>query len=520
MNLNKFIRSKIFKMNTIIIVFFSLSIVILLSFFIIRNHILEENSVKSLKNYLSIQTHYFFVESEENYNERMKNLLLIYYNNNYENIDDFMNYVKKELSQNNQEELIVDSANFYLINSQGIIYESDFEKDIGVDIKRASMLWNKLKNLTPGKIFLDTIAEEVRTGRNRLYSYLKLDNGDIFELGLSFKNISKFYIKIKNELKENIVEFNIFNSYYMSLLNNDQDLTKNQKIFFNESYKENKLISKRGFLKDEYFYTISSDFGNKYLLFSVKNHYLISLIIIITISMVILYFYIKYLRKKVLEDVNNLSSVVSDIAKDMTFFDKNSNSNLDYIYTGVNEIDVISKRYIDLSKEINTSFEVLKAMNEQLEEYYRNNELLIEKMNKLTKLVVEIKKYKKDDEIFSEIFNMLFDFIPVSDTGLLIRLDQDYIRVVDAKGYDVEKINQLKISTKNYIGLDKITIVKGNNPEIRTIDYSNVPVEKYNKLKELIYPVEYSLYIPIKTDNQRYGAITLNILETKKNIFR
>ena len=234
------------------------------------------------------------------------------------------------------------------------------------------------------------------------------------------------------------------------------------------------------------------------------------------ISIFFLLYYLRYLRNQILNDVNQMSSVVSDIAKDMTFFDKDSDSQLDYTYTGINEVDIISKRYITLSKEINASFEVLKAMNEQLEEYYKNNEQLIDKMNKLTKIVVEIKNYKKDDEIFSEIFNMMFDFIPVSDTGLLIRLDNDFVRVVDAKGYDIQKINDLEISTDNYIGLEGITIIKGNNPEIRTIKYTNIPKEKYEKLKELIYPVDYSLYIPIKSNHKRYGAITLNILEPNK----
>ncbi|MGM0640338.1 MAG: HD domain-containing phosphohydrolase [Thermotogota bacterium] len=516
MKLKEFIRSKIIKICTIVIISFLILITLVLSFFIIRNDILERSNVKTLTNYLTQQTKYFFLESEEHYNELLSDLLSTFYNDWEGNIKEFMLYADDYLSSSNKEELIVEDVNYYYINKNGIIYESDFEKDIGVDIKNAADLWDKLINLNPGEVYLDTIAEEIRTGRNRLYSYLKLNNGDIFELGLSFENIHLFYEDLKENLNNRIVDINIFSSYFISILNTERDVTDKQKEFFKESLISQELVLNKGLFEDEYYYTIKSEYGNKYILFNITNNYILGVLSVVIISIVFLIFYLKYLRNQILKEINKSSSVVSDIAKDMTFFKKESDSQLDYTYTGINEIDIISKRYMALSKEINASFEVLKAMNEQLEEYYKNNEHLIEKMNKLTKLVVEIKNYKKDDEIFSEIFNMMFDFIPVSDTGLLIRLDYDFLRVVDAKGYEIEKINNLEISTDNYVGLDGITIIKGNNPEIRTIKYTNIPEEKYEKLKELIYPVAYSLYIPIKSNHKRYGAITLNILEPNK----
>lgn len=514
MTLKKFIESKVLKINVILIVSFFLIIMSLIFFFIIRNERLEKSNINTFLNYLSIKTDQIFIKSEEYYNKLLEKSLNDYYNNNFPNIAYLIDDIKFKVKES-EVDLKVEDINYYFINENGIIYESDYQQDIGVDISNTSLLWEKLNQIEPGEVYLDSIAEEVRTGRNRLYAYLNLDNGHYFEIGISFKNISEVYEELVKELNFRISDISIYNSYYISLFENVEP-TEEMKNNFKRSIENNSIVINNGVLKDDYYYTIESDYGYKYISFTVKNDQIIIFLFFIILSFILLLVYLNTLRNRINKNINLLSNVVSDIAKDMTFFNKDSNSELNYEHTGINEIDTISKRYLDLTKEINSSFEVLKIMNEQLEGYYRNNELLIERMNKLTKIVTEFKNYKKEDEIFSEVFNLLFDFIPESDTGILIRSDEEYIRVVDAKGYEIEKINNLKIVSDKYLSLDTITIIQGNNQETRTTKYSDIPIEKYEELKSLIYRVEYSLYIPIISNYKRYGAIILNIIEKDK----
>lgn len=514
MTLKNFFENKIFKINIILIISSFLMIISLLAFFSIRNENLEQSNLKIFVNYLSYKIENIFYESERYYNDFLEHSLKDYYNNDYPNIESFIDDLKYEL-KNVKKELIVENINYFFINQKGIIYESDYKEDIGVDISNTSILWKKLTKINPGEVYLDSIAEEVRTGKNRLYAYLRLDNGDFFEIGLSFKNFSEIYENLKNELSPTVSDISIYSSYYISLLG-DKKVTKEMKDFFKQSIEKNSLIVDKSILRDSYYYVIESDYGYKYITFSVKKEQRLILLIIILLSIFLVYIYINILKNKIGKDIYSLSSAISDIAKDMSFFDKENNLEFSYKYTGIDEIDTISKSYLEMTKEIKSNFKELKTINKKLEEYLKNNELLVDRMNKLTKVVIEFKNYKKNDEIFLEVFNLLFDLIPESDTGLLIQTDEEYLRVVDSKGYEKDKINNLKISSKNCFGLDNVSIIKGKDSKIKNFKCFDESNEKFEELKKYIYEIENLLYIPISSNSKKYGTIILNIIEKNK----
>lgn len=173
-----------------------------------------------------------------------------------------------------------------------------------------------------------------------------------------------------------------------------------------------------------------------------------------------------------------------------------------------NELEKSNERF-------EASNEQLEATNEELVFAYHTNEVLINKMNKMTDLTMNLNDISNKNEILAKAFNYLFDFIPEADFGLILRIDDEYLNIIDSRGFNKEDFNNLKIKSNTYTGMNKIKIIE-NFEEIQTLDTEKIPKEKYSALKKLLNKVSKVLYIPIHTDDKFYGSISLYINEKEK----
>ncbi len=99
-------------------------------------------------------------------------------------------------------------VNFYLISPQGVIYATDYATDLGLDIGKNQKFWNRfIENIEKEKIIFQNSASESLTGRRRVYIYKKLNNGDIFEIGLLInENIADKYLSIVSNFESLFLE--------------------------------------------------------------------------------------------------------------------------------------------------------------------------------------------------------------------------------------------------------------------------------------------------------------------------
>ena len=136
-SLNNFINNKLKKITFLsIIIFFIIFIIFtFLNYTAIKNAKFSET--KQAVNYITLKMDYFFNYSEIYYNNFLSKHLNIFYEKyNKDNFDiiNFMDELKEEIRNSDFKYLKSDKINYYLINSSGIIYESDFDKDIGLNI--------------------------------------------------------------------------------------------------------------------------------------------------------------------------------------------------------------------------------------------------------------------------------------------------------------------------------------------------------------------------------------------------
>jgi diguanylate cyclase (GGDEF)-like protein len=78
------------------------------------------------------------------------------------------------------------SVNWYLVNSEGVIYRTNYATDMGFSIKKAvPNYWlKKINVLKDRQELIETLAFEYNTVSPRTYAYKRLPDGDIFEIGI------------------------------------------------------------------------------------------------------------------------------------------------------------------------------------------------------------------------------------------------------------------------------------------------------------------------------------------------
>ena len=215
-------------------------------------------------------------------------------------------------------------------------------------------------------------------------------------------------------------------------------------------------------------------------------------------------------RKKTLKSIEAPIKELTTIIKDMENYRENKFSEVIYNESKIEEIDLVSKNYLKMMEEINSSFEQLEAYSEDLTYAYQNNEVLINKMNKILDLTLGFNEYSLKDEILIKTFNSLFDFIPEADGGLLLKIEGKYFDFIASKNYDIKELNDLKIDSNAYIPQKEIQIVNPTN-KIKTINSSLISEKQEKVLGELLKKPKSTLYIPIFTEDKFYGSMTLHI---------
>ncbi|HPE68361.1 MAG TPA: GGDEF domain-containing protein [Thermotogota bacterium] len=80
----------------------------------------------------------------------------------------------------------LEDINWYLISPEGIIVQTDYPNDLGLDIPAVvPQYWKLLDKLQPGELRLEPLLFETQTNRPRFYGYIRLDDGSFLEIGLA-----------------------------------------------------------------------------------------------------------------------------------------------------------------------------------------------------------------------------------------------------------------------------------------------------------------------------------------------
>ena len=343
-------------------------------------------------NYFFNQTAQEIKKIEQQYNQQLKSNLLNFYKNYTTSKDKAylkqnMSQIKKEIYQLDKEQkLEIEKINYYFINSQGTIFATDYEPDLGLDLSQSEQFWSKLKQLQPGEVLLLPFDDETLTSRMRLYAYLKLPDGNYFEIGLLFKDLQHLLAKQIKSINQNpSFKLKLFTYEFDPLFEGTEQLSTAEKKLLKKSDQQNKLIFKeQSWFEEKYYQAWQSQQGNLYALLEV-DHNSLRMILNLTILLFIVIIVAVYLAKQKLhKKIEQILIPVQKISEDMNNFYKDQETNLDIGDTGIIEIDNIIDNYTNMATEISASYQQLEAYSEELE---NKNQALEQTKRKLRKII-------------------------------------------------------------------------------------------------------------------------------------
>jgi PAS domain S-box-containing protein len=347
-----------------------------------------ENSIKDFVR----DTSEFVSRQEQIYNRQLKKNLLDFYSGynssqDKEYIATQMEQIKSKIkSFDSGKELKVEEINYYLINQQGKIYDTDYNRDKGLDLSQEDEFWFKLKALEEGEVLLLPFDNETLTSKMRLYAYLKLPDDNYFELGISFNNLQGLLNQRLTSINQDSnLELKLFTYDFDSLFNSNWELSAAEKDFLLQSKEGGELVAiEDSIFSETYYQSFSSEYGDLYAVLDLDYKSLrlfLNLIIVVLIFVLV----VIYLTSRRLEDkIENIITPIQAIAQDMNDFNQGKEVDFDLEETGIKEFDNIISNYKQMAIEVSASYQQLEAYSEELE---TTNHQLTSNKRKLRKII-------------------------------------------------------------------------------------------------------------------------------------
>ena len=492
----------------IILFLILLSIVSLVYQYIYNN---QKQQVETLISYFFNNTAELLSGVENKYNQQLKANLLNFYEgysgrNKQKYADKEIKRIRQQIYQMSQaHEIKVKAINYYLINPQGKIFATDYKPDQGLDLSKIEEQWSKLQKLEPGEVLLLPFNDEVTTSRMRLYAYIKLPDGNYFELGILFENLNKLLSKRVEKINQNPdLKLQLFTSGFDPLFRQnfkqDLKLSQEKKKLLKKSGRENKLINHEiSFYEQNYYQAWSSEYGNLYAVLNINHTPLQISFNLILVLLVVILIAIYLGRQKLHQRVEEILIPIQKVASDMNQFYKDEEKDINIDDTGIIEVDNIIDNYINMAHEVRASYQQLEAYSEELE---NKNKELAKNKNRIRKIID-----LSPNHIF--IKNRAGKYILANQTHADF-FDKKVEKLQGAVDKDFEQFDDVKL--KKLAAEDKEVIDKEEKQVFK--DYV---IDKEGK--EKVYE---STKIPFKEEDNTYMlAIARNItkeLETKNKI--
>ncbi len=536
LSLEELVNKRFIKFTVILFVMF---ITITISAFYVFHFYIYERELKDVENDINNfftdfnNEIYYFEESYQMIAEKqLRDIYEIYLNDPNPDLTSIKNKIAKEFSNVDIIGPSLNQTHYYIINQQGLVIDTNYQRDMGLNLSMFTEFWSKLENLKPGEMFLPSIDDETRTGKLRLYSYIKLPDGKIYEIGLNFKNIEEYILNSLRRIVSNTnTNFILISSDFKPFFNTNYSVTEKDKFFFEQSLNQNSVIKESsGFLKNTYYkgwQSNNSSYNNRFIKIIVNHRtlkiLLISLILFFLLNLSFFYFF----RRDLKDVIKEISNPVITLSKTMSSFDTDQvikEKELGLPKSKIKEIDRINESYLNMVDEIKASYEQLAAyneklmaMNDELEESYQELEEQNNRFNKLINLITHHHSENRDNDIFlSNLLNTAVEIIPEADYGSVYTYENNKVNYIDAIGFDLEKLQNMDLPAENFHKSNE-TIESVN--DFKELNNKMSKKKEIKQLESTLDMIKETIFCDLTVKGEKRAGISLDIASVSDENF-
>ncbi|MGM0471625.1 MAG: HD domain-containing phosphohydrolase [Bacillota bacterium] len=460
----------------------------------------EQKRVEATLKSLFRDVDTFFQRVEIHYGDQLRSSLHQFYRNY--NSDDTptelrtkIKEVKSDFEVAKDDIYQIKEINYYLIDSSGTVITTDYQPDQSLNLFEIPGLKSKLINLEPGEVFLQPVNQERQSEQLRLYGYIKLPDGRLFELGISFNHLKEGLSELVSNIRaEEHLDLALFTYRFNKLFDTGLEVKQPDMNFLQQAKDEGGLVKKEeSFLKEVYYKSWSSNYGQLYAIISVEHHAFAIILKLIYTLLIFLFIAWIIFNQIIREKVKEIIEPIGVIANDMEQFHQTYEPNLDLDETGILEIDNIIDNYKEMANEISVGYQQLEAYSEELED---KNKELEEKQTKLRKII-----NLAPDHIFMKDQDGNFELVNSTHANFY------NLSISEMEGKNEREIHHIPEETEKYLAADQEMINEGKMQE--TEDITTAPNGEQHILKMVKIPFE-------KDDETHILAVGQDITEEKE----
>lgn len=535
-SLNRIINSKL------TFVFFVLSIIIVILVAIFTNGFVK-NVIYNYINELTLDSVYSSLELfdgtiitlESSYDKLLTNLILKL-GNDIENqqpiselapaeISTSLNKILYDLGSELQllgiAEYLYYSVYYYVITPGGKVLRTNRYGYYEVNVN----LSQELKELDKGKVLLNRLSYDSITGKPRKDAYLGLSGGYLLKISIPFDTdvFNKLTTQLEELKNKNIFikDIGIYKDLYTSISGNRRKLTDTDREYFRQISDDQCYLStdNRGFsstyylkwtperygyveIVNPYYIKIQLDFAQH--LSSLSRIISVSISGILFLAFLIIYLINKKISRRITEPFVELARSMTQLGnKDLTVIDE------DLERTDIKEVNMLLASYQEMTSELSSTFEELKAINEELEASYEESYNLAENLNNIIKVATKLTDtvFEDTEKFLIELFYVAMRLIPEADYGSVYVVEDGVIKYIEAVGHDLEKIQQVPI-TVNYLNEQEVV---NYIEDIDTEDYDKKDEELREKILASKKPIKSTLTIQLYVGEELAGGLCYDI---------
>jgi len=534
LSLSEIVNKKFIKFSIILFIVF---ITISVAAFYVFHFFIYEREVEDVENDIN---HYFTdLNNKINYLEesyhltaekQLKSVYNIYKSNPNPSLNEIHNELEKRFFDRDVVGPDLDAVHYYIINENGIITKTSYKNDIGLDLSKYQDFWQRLENLSEGEIILDSIDDEVRTGKLKLFSYIKLPDNKIFEIGLSFNKIEAYMV---NSLDEMVINTNkeivLLSPDFVPFFNSNYQVTEQDKSLLKASIEKDEVIKRStSFFQNSYYkgwQLGDSDYARRYVKIIVNHQTLKFLLYALVVFFFLNLLFIYFFRRDLKSLMKDISNPVISLSKTMNSFNSEQlvkEKDLNLPETNIKEVEKINESYVDMIQEIRASYEQLAAyneelmaMNDELEYSYSEIEEQNNRFNQLIKLITFNNNQTRDNNKFlSNLLTTAVEIIPEADYGSVYTYQDNRVNYIDAIGFNIKKLQALDIKADEFHRSDKPVDVVRNFKEVNRENNDNV-----SYLDETLNDIKETLYCDLMAESEKKAGISVDIAAGNSKTF-
>ena len=418
---------------------------------------------------------------------------------------------------------------YYIIDENGIIIESNDSKQISQKLTNYEQIASSLKD----KVLIERLSNEGYERNIRKYGYIRYLDRYIIKFGLPLG--INIFDKIANRFKSLEDKFSFVKeiAIYRDVKTPINELfghptAEDTNIFkglspVNSSIK--KAVGRYSFI----YYTIwNNDLSSNYInitpyyiklkmdysdnILTISRTMTLFVCTILFLVMFSIFLINRRLSSKIVTPFVYLAENMSKLGNnDLSSIDENLER------TDIREVNMLLSSYQEMTSELAGSFQELKAVNEELEDSYKETSVLAENLHNVIHVATKLTDSVFDDKerFLIELFYVAKKLIPEADYGTVFVVEDNKIKWLESVGHNLEAIKAVHIDIGFYNTLDEVVYVK----DINEIDEEQQCASLKKELLTAKKPINSSLTVQLFVGGELAGALNYDIDKSSKDQF-